>query len=478
MVAVRLGKAMNKAESAIVMVVGPPGSGKTYLVNAAVEMLIENDTEDMPYPPDLESEEEGLRGERIQDIPSDAGSVSDMPWTVRLVLLEAYNYRDEMKCLKHLALLIEKIAGVNTSRCGKPRLLEVQQRVIRCLKQLRKAHIFVVIVIEGVDVFTKGKNDCSVKTGTCYRRQGLLYFLGSLLDSEELAFAMVGITPDIRTVDRLEKRVRSRFMHYTVYCDRSNDYDEVMAPGRLSLLGDRAVLTLDSESKQYLGENMLCGGSATSAIAAACAQLPDDAFTKQEDGQLCISAEAVSAVFRDSGNTRWFEEIVWQLSVADHYVLVALARLHALGIVPVTLMDVERDLKDLAAYYPSEKEAIPRFQGLARVFINLVAMGVVDWVRLGVNRWGFADSGAGICDPQGANAPCRFTYYKTPQISQARPQQVVAHTSCGLAVLGDADTQVTFVGRRRERYTGHKTHLPEECPQTATKGIALFYRNF
>ncbi|CDR97003.1 hypothetical protein, conserved [Babesia bigemina] len=361
MMANRLVSAMYKTESAIVMVTGPPGSGKSYLVTSALMLLYDTIAMDVEDQGVMEFDTEFEPMEGLDGLSSDAESVSEMPWRVEIIMLEIYNYRDEMKCMKHLALLLEKLAGVSGSRCGIARCQEVQERIMHCMKLLRKSHVYVVIALEGMDVLTKGRNDCSERTGSCHRRQGMLYFIGNMLACEDIAFALVGVTPDVRTMERLEKRVRSRFMHETIHCDRTADYDAVAAPGKLSLLGKEAVLFLDDESKQMLGEGLLCGRSATSTIAATCAQLYDDAFEVMEDGELCISSDAVTAKLRDSGTTRWFESIVEHLSLPQHYVLVSLARLHLQGIMPLTLLGVERDLKEMCIYYPNEKKAMPHF---------------------------------------------------------------------------------------------------------------------
>ncbi|GIX60765.1 origin recognition complex subunit, putative [Babesia caballi] len=435
-VASRLTSAVTRKENIILLIVGVPGSGKSYLVTTAIARVraafgdgkpssIATRSPNEESGPDMEvTDESAVQSENEESDSSAVASPGGEGWTVRSLSLETYNHRNELRCMRRMTTLLERIAGVNAPSHTTRLFPELQERVTHCLKLLREACVYVVFVIEGVDVLTKGSNDCSVTTGSYARRQGLLYFMGNLIASSDYAFSLICVTPDIRTTERLEKRVKSRFMHETIYCDGAEDRAAVFTPSGLSVLGNDIDVTLDEETKvgcstnapyclqTALTEDLICGSGITSVVAAACAQLPDDSFEELGNGRLRISGDALSRAIQGTKAWRWSESVIEQLSIPEHYILVALSRMHCQGISPVTLLDIERDLKDMAQYFPGERQTLLHFQGLQRIFLHLIQQGVVDWVNYEHNWVGCSDPRSGMNDIHGTSAPCRFPQYK------------------------------------------------------------------
>ncbi|ORM42179.1 Oxysterol-binding protein-related protein 2 [Babesia sp. Xinjiang] len=398
----RLQSSLSNLENAILLIVGAPGSGKTYLVSAALSKLSKLVGKGIVSPvaslsqasTDAESQSTGHR------------------WRIQRITLETYNHRDESKCLRYLLMALDRICGIHQSRGGVMSVQDIQDRIAHSLRLLYQARIYLILVLDGVDVFTKGRNDCSESTGSCDRRQGLLYFLGNLIASSDLCMTLICITPDIRITERLEKRVRSRFMHETVYSNGSEDMAIIMNPDNRSLLGHDVDITFNDESKAILGEALVCGSSITSLVGSACVHLPDDAITELDNGRVGISSEAFSSALRDTKGSNWPERLIKQLGLAEHYILVATTRLHCQGVVPVTMIDIEHDLQELKQYFPMERLAIPHFQGLQRIFIRLIHQGVLEWVNFEHNWVGCSEPKSLTRDLHGNNAPCRFPQYR------------------------------------------------------------------
>eukprot|EP00371_Babesia_bovis_P003028 XP_001611675.1 hypothetical protein [Babesia bovis T2Bo] len=338
----RLESAVNNQENTIILVTGRPGSGKTYLVTKVVSELSK-----------LHPGNDAISQETVYN---DA----NVTWTLKSATIETYNHRDEHKCLRQLMYDVEILSGVTGSR-GHLNTQEIQERVLHCLKLLKQDHTYVIIVIEGLDILTKGVNDCSEATGSVERRQSLLYFLGNLVASQEVALAIVCITPDIRTTERLEKRVRSRFMQETVYCDGLDDIN-ALKTGHLDIMGPGVDIELNEESKALLGEEVLCGNNISRLVAVACAQLPDDAIEELSPDKIKILPLPFEIALRNAKGANWVDNMINQLAFPEHCILVAMTRMHCQGIKPITLIDIESDLKDMARYFPREHLSIPEFK--------------------------------------------------------------------------------------------------------------------
>ncbi|GFE53168.1 origin recognition complex subunit, putative [Babesia ovis] len=396
-VATRLHTAVSNLESAILLILGRPGSGKSYLVSAALSEVTKTF---------------GKGAITKQSSQGNGNSGTNYEWHVQTITLETYNHRDELRCLRHLMTVIERMVGVNATRGGVLSIQEMQERVVHCLRLLKESRIYLIIVIEGVDVLTKGRNDCSESTGSHERRQGLLYFLGNLIGSLEVVLSLICVTPDVRTTERLEKRVRSRFMHESVHCEGTETIEQVIKDGNLSVMGPDVEIAVNEDAKALLGEELVCGTSVTRLVAATCAQLPDDAIEELGDGRVRLSPGALSSALRDTKGINWAELVIRQLGLPEHYVLVALTRLHCHGTNPITLIDVEADLQEMTQYFPRERQTIPQFQGLQRVFLRLIGLGLVEWVNLEHNWVGCSEPRSIVSDLHGTNAPCRFPQYR------------------------------------------------------------------
>lgn len=380
----RIRMAISKVENAIILILGPPGSGKTYLVRSVVS--------------------------RIHEMKhlNESGE-----WRIQVVGLESYNHKDEMRCLKELLMKVEKLAHVNIARGISMTFQEVHERLTHALKLLRRSKVYLIVVLEGADVLTKGINDCSITTGSCTRHQGLLYLMGNILQSQDFAFTFICITADIRTTERLEKRVKSRFMHESVYCQNKDDIGQIFGPKGLAILGPKCEATLDTAAKMALSEDIMCGNNVSSLVTSACVVLPDDAIEELDGGRIRISSEAMSNAIMHTREKTYITKMLEQLTLPEHQILVALTRLHTRRMNPITLLDVEEDLAAMIDHFPSEKHTVPDFQGLLRVFLRLIQVGIVEWVNYEHNWVGSASTRSRVDDFQGTNAPCRFAHYRT-----------------------------------------------------------------
>lgn len=184
-------RAVETCENLIILVRGQPSSGKTYLVRRALSTVL--------------------------------SSKKLINQSTHVIELYAYDHVDDIKCMKELLNRLERVLGSNTGAEKHMLVSNIRARILHALKLLRRSNVYVIIVIDGFEIFTKGNYDCSSTVGSVSRRQGLLYFLSDSMQTKGTAFSIIFVTSDLNCIDRMEKRVKSRFVYEPVYC--FSDYD-------------------------------------------------------------------------------------------------------------------------------------------------------------------------------------------------------------------------------------------------------------
>lgn len=397
-------KSIMELENNIYLILGPRGSGKTYLLRTLKKRIAEYDF-----------------------------SNARREVKVEVVVLHIYNHPDEVRNGRHLVYALDKLIG-GKNNCGNTlSRADVQDRLVHAFRLLKEAGVYVIIVLDGAEALTKGVNDCSVKVGSCKRRQGLLYMLTNMIGSRENCFSLVFITSDIRMLERMEKRVKSRFVHQTIYCHNPDDLDQVFNGDRITLLGPKCEARLDGDAKQAIAEEVACGLNVTTLVGGACAMLPREAFTVSEDGTVSISKKAISEAIVHNKEKTYVAWMLKQLGLLEHHILVAITRLHIKGMSRITLVDIEEDLAEMVRHFPRERKSVPRFQGLLRAFYRLIKLGVLEWVNFEHNYVTQTSEMSNVCDMQGTNASCRFAHYMT-YLKMDHSQTLPSHLSLWLSL--------------------------------------------
>ncbi|AFZ79298.1 hypothetical protein BEWA_021460 [Theileria equi strain WA] len=354
----RLERAVKLSENLILLVLGQPYSGKSFLVKNSLRQLLGR----------------CVKPESLTDGPSIGQT--------KIIELYTHDYKDDVKCMKDLLMQLESLTGAQTVKGVGHLISEMQKRMLHCLTYLKRNGIYVIIVIDGLERFTRGIYDCSSTTGSYSKRQGLLYFLGDSMQLKDTAFSLLCITSDLRTSDRFEKRVKSRFVHETIYCHNDADiqsyFDENLTSKNLV---PGCNVGINKDNMVEMNQESLCGTDFSffvNTASIACLLSNDKEF--EENSTIDISEN-----FPKKGRVRWSLDLMSiqisedcinifkQLSLPEHYILTSLTRLHCRGVYPQTFISIQNDLKELVHLYPQEKHAIPHQRvGLSLVFYNFI----------------------------------------------------------------------------------------------------------
>lgn len=333
----RLERAIRLSENLILLILGQPSSGKTFLVRNSLAQLLSRCVK-------VESPDEG---------PSTGQT--------KIIELYTHDYKDDIKCMRDLLVQLENLTGSKTVKGVGHLVSEMQKRMLHCLTYLKRHGIYVIIVIDGLERFTRGIYDCSSSTGSYSKRQGLLYFLGDSMQLKDTAFSLICITSDLRTLDRFEKRVKSRFVHETIYCHNDADIQSYFDENLTSKdLVPGYNIGISKDNMVEMSQGNLCGTDFSffvNAASIACLMSTDKNF--KDSGNIVDISENFlkkGKIFDD------YIRVFRQLSLPEHYILVSLTRLHCRGVYPQTFISIQNDLKELVHLYPQERHAIPHQQ--------------------------------------------------------------------------------------------------------------------
>ncbi|UVC49919.1 hypothetical protein MACK_003541 [Theileria orientalis] len=378
-----LKRAVELRENLIILIRGQPSSGKTYLVRSSMLNVLSN-------PRNSDKSNNSARTHFIE--------------------LCAYDYKDDVKCLRDLLNQLEEIFGINRDPESYMMVSQIQTAILHCLKLLKRNGMYLIIVIDGFEVFTKGKYDCSSTTGSYSRRQGLLYFLSDSMQLKETCFTVIYVTSDLNCLDRLEKRVKSRFVYEPVYCFSDYDVTEYFNDnGESKKILDDCIVKIEKDKMASMALDSICGRDRNMMsidVGIALLMMKENEFNvKEEGGKKYIHVPVKKKVPE--------EKFVFEhLNVPEHCIMVSLTRLHIRGVYPQTLNAVIDDLKQMVAQFPKERFALPNPEGLRRTFMELVNSGLVEWVNYTQNNIDNVKVQQSVNDPSGFGMPCRFPKYR------------------------------------------------------------------
>ncbi|BAM40133.1 conserved hypothetical protein [Theileria orientalis strain Shintoku] len=391
-----LKRAVELRENLIILIRGQPSSGKTYLVRSSLLNVLSNPKN------------------------SDDGDNSARTHFIELC---AYDYKDDVKCLRELLNHLEQIFGISRDPDSYMMVSQIQTAILHCLKLLKRNRMYLIIVIDGFEAFTKGKYDCSATTGSYSRRQGLLYFLSDSMQLKETCFTVIYVTSDLNCLDRLEKRVKSRFVYEPVYCFSDYDVTEYFNDnGESKKILDDCIVKIEKDKMASMALDSICGRDRNMMsidVGIALLMMKEDDFKVKEDGGKTyiqvpvkkVSLKCVSDIF-ETQNVPEDKLVFEHLNLPEHCILVSLTRLHIRGVYPQTLNAVIEDLKQMVAEFPKERFAVPNPEGLRRTFMELVNNGLVEWVNYTQNNIDNVRVEHSVNDPSGFGMPCRFPKYR------------------------------------------------------------------
>uniref|UniRef100_A0A3B0MNJ4 Archaeal ATPase/NACHT domain containing protein, putative n=1 Tax=Theileria annulata TaxID=5874 RepID=A0A3B0MNJ4_THEAN len=372
-------RAIETSENLIVLVRGQPSSGKTYLVRKALSNVL-------------------LASKKSKD------------QSTHVIELYAYDHVDDIKCMRELLNRLELVAGSNRTAEKHMLVSNIRSRILHCLKILKRSNRYIIIVIDGFEIFTKGNYDCSSTVGSVSRRQGLLYFLSDSMQIKGTAFSIVFVTSDLNCIDRMEKRVKSRFVYEPVYCFSDYDVTEYFdSVGESKKILPNCIVKADKDKMSMMIQDSVCGKDRNHISIDACISIlmlkKFEFKIKREKNKSLVHVTMRKELKKD--------RVIFQnLSIPQHLILVSLSRLHVKGVYPQTLLEIIKDLQDMVAFFPAERNSLPNPIGLRRVFLELVYMGLIEWVNYSENKIDNVKVQHLVNDPSGNTIPCRFPKYR------------------------------------------------------------------
>eukprot|EP00375_Theileria_parva_P002290 XP_764968.1 hypothetical protein [Theileria parva strain Muguga] len=235
-------RAVETCENLIILVRGQPSSGKTYLVRRALSTVL--------------------------------SSKKLINQSTHVIELYAYDHVDDIKCMKELLNRLERVLGSNTGAEKHMLVSNIRARILHALKLLRRSNVYVIIVIDGFEIFTKGNYDCSSTVGSVSRRQGLLYFLSDSMQTKGTAFSIIFVTSDLNCIDRMEKRVKSRFVYEPVYCFSDYDVTDYFdSHGESKKILPNCIVKADKDNISMMIQDSVCGRDRNHISIEACVSI-------------------------------------------------------------------------------------------------------------------------------------------------------------------------------------------------------------
>ncbi|XP_023293737.2 origin recognition complex subunit 4 [Lucilia cuprina] len=187
-------------ESNSLLLIGPRGSGKTTLINAALADLMKN---------------------------------KDFVANTLIVHLDGNLHTDDRLALKSATVQMQLENATDGKVFGS--FAENLAFLLACLKAGNRRSKSVVFILEEFDLFCAHHN------------QTLLYNLFDVSQSAQAPICVLGVTCRLDVIELLEKRVKSRFSHRQVFIFPNSESFE----GYLKLFGDLLTIPSDKELKEH-----------------------------------------------------------------------------------------------------------------------------------------------------------------------------------------------------------------------------------
>ena len=223
-----LRRVIYNCENNSTLIIGPRGSGKTYLINNVFKRLLNE-----------------LREKNSGD-------------DLLIVNLSGCLQADDKAALWEISRQLKLENVINDKVFGSfADSFEFLLKSIRAGDQHSKPLIF---VMDEFDLFTKNKT------------QLLLYTLLNAVQSSSTPMCLIGCTCRIDVLDLLEKRIKSRFAHRQIYLFKEFDFDKYMDIAKHFVLDDYIQNGLD--------------GSLTQAKTTALVSYINEAFKDQQIARL------------------------------------------------------------------------------------------------------------------------------------------------------------------------------------------------